>query len=283
MRSKTFGLGFFLLVAIALAMLVFSAFYPLKTQEVRGNLENWAAPGLSGAVTLLAPLRSLARKFSRLSTGDEDLQRLRRENQELRGWQWRAAELERKLKDLQALAKVVRKPGVGFVTSQILSVSPGPGVHSILVNVGSKHGVKVGNAVINGDGLVGIVDQVSVSTARVRLLDDTEAGVDVIVGRDGVLAHMNGVLSGLGRLSFHDSEAVVRRGDKVMTSGNLNGVPRGLKVGMLVREKNGLRVTPYAALGRLEFVSVLLGAKGGSGSPARLMQPTTGSLGVKTP
>ncbi len=258
-RARVLGGGFLVLLVVAVCLFVFSVLFPRNMNEVRSGLESWAAPGLTGAVLMMAPVRRVARKIEDLSRLDEELQRLRQENQQLRGWQWRASELERKLKDLRALAKVVRNPGVGFVTAQVLSVSPGPRGHTIYINVGSKHGLHVGDAVINGDGLVGLVAQVTAMGARVSLLDDPTTRVNVTVGRAGVLAQIFGDHAGLARLNMLNSDEVVGAGDKVVTSGNKGGVPRGLKVGRVIREDGEMKVAPHATLGRLEYVSVLLG------------------------
>lgn len=259
--ARGLGSGFFAFVAAAVGLLAGSIMFPSVIGEVRTRAQSFVAPGLAGGVAMFAPVRALGTMLFQVTTASRDLERLRLENQELRGWKWRAGEAERKLKDLRALAKVVRRPGVGFVTAQLLAVSPGLARHTIMIDAGVDHGLRPGDAVINGDGLVGVVAQATPYSARVRLLDDPDSRVGVAVGRDGVLGALVGDRSGLARLEPLDQRAVFRAGDQVVTSGSVPGMPRGLRVGMVVQEGGGMRVAPYAALAKLEYVSVLLRPK----------------------
>lgn len=121
-------------------------------------------------------------------------------------------------------------------------------------------------AVINDQGLVGKVSEVSARTADVLLISDPGCKVAVQIGDKGTYAILSGQgLSWRGRvvckLSFINKNIPVERGDEVFTSG-LGGVfPKGIKVGTLetvTLDPNGLyqnaEVKPSADLSQLDVV-----------------------------
>lgn len=125
-------------------------------------------------------------------------------------------------------------------------------------------------AVINDQGLVGRVSDVSGRTADVLLLSDPACRVAVQIGDKGAFAILSGQgLSWKGRilckLTFIDKNITIDRGDAVHTSG-LGGVfPKGIKVGTIetvTLDQNGLHqtaeVVPSADLSQLDVVFVIV-------------------------
>src|SRR6202012_1555293 len=88
---------------------------------------------------------------------EDEVQRLKQENQRLGSWEWRARRLEAKLGDLEALAKVVPEQKLEFVTSRVIADSTGAFAHSITIDAGRLRKVKCGYPVITADGLIGRV------------------------------------------------------------------------------------------------------------------------------
>jgi rod shape-determining protein MreC len=134
---------------------------------------------------------------------------------------------------------------------------------------GTVEGIRVDQAVITPDGLVGRVIDVSARTADVLLISDPTCKVSVRISRTGSF----GILSGRGastagepvcRMAFIDKTSPVRAGDEVVSSG-LGGVfPRGLLVGyveQVFQDPSGLYqyadVVPKADLGRLSYVFIV--------------------------
>lgn len=253
------ALVFLTLAAIGLVCL--GAFHPAFVSDARARL---AGPVSSFFETLRVPFAPLADIYARsrdVAALEREVARLRQENDELKGWQWRALDLERRLADLSALNKVVHEPGLDFVTAPIKARSIGMLRHSLLIGVGRDHGVNLGAAVLNGQGLVGLSYEVGPSTSRVRLLVDKGSKLLVSVGRGletGVAAGTGGRYLAIDELG---GRANVAAGDDVMTAGQvLPGqavVPRGLRVGRIVSTPQGLRIDAYADFERLDYVSVL--------------------------
>lgn len=263
--GRRIGLWFLLMVSLGAALFAGDTLYPERFNTTRGWLDAWSVPVVATVGRVLEPVRRMGQRLTGMMTLTEELERLRSENQELRGWKWRAGELESKLRDLRVLAKVVREPGVGFVTARVVSVSPGPLRNSVQINVGTKHGVFAGDAVINGAGLVGVISAVGTRSSWVRLVSDPDTRIDVVVGPNHAPSTMSGDVSGFATVNGWQAQNGLRAGDTVLTAGSLPGVPRGLRVGTLVRDGDRLRVSTHAQLERLDYLSVLLRPQAGAG------------------
>jgi rod shape-determining protein MreC len=117
--------------------------------------------------------------------------------------------------------------------------------------------VRIGYAVINGDGLVGRTVDAGASVARVLLLNDLNSRIPVLVGPAGVRALASGDNSAELRLDFLPDGAQVYPGDEVYTSGSDGVFPRGLHVGVVTGSPGAFKVRPHAELSSLDVVSVL--------------------------
>jgi rod shape-determining protein MreC len=130
-------------------------------------------------------------------------------------------------------------------------------LRSALINLGRDDGVRIGYAVINGDGLVGRTVEAGASVARVLLLNDLNSRIPVLVGTAGVRALASGDNSAELKLEFFPDGASPHPGDEVYTSGADGVLPRGLRVGVVTGSPGALKVRPHAELSSLDVVSVL--------------------------
>jgi len=156
------------------------------------------------------------------------------------------------------------------LSARILRAHDAAGVRrSLLLDRGEADGVEAGQAVTQGRVLVGIVQHVDTHTARVQLLTDPYARLEVAVRtQDGVraTAWMRGGVDDdvpLRNLRAAD-DLRVQVGDPVLTSHGDGLVPAGLIVGYVTRwsDDDGdgvldVRVHPMLDLGRSTTVLVL--------------------------
>jgi rod shape-determining protein MreC len=120
--------------------------------------------------------------------------------------------------------------------------------------------------VVAGEGLVGRVVATTSTRATVVLLRDPTSGVGVRAERSGVTGIAEGLTAHRDlQMTFVDSNADLKTGDLVVTSGLQNGrFPAGIPVGQIVsatREPSSLslevRIKPSVDFDRIEFVKVL--------------------------
>jgi rod shape-determining protein MreC len=248
----------FVLVFVSIALMVLSRIQNPYVKDVRGRFETLMSPVLSAAVVPLGPVRRLAARVSSYTDLYSELDRLRDENQRMKGWEWKARELERKYSQLGRLAHVVDEPGFEHLGGRVVADARGPFVRSVMLGIGREQGIKPGFPAISADGLVGRVTDAGPKAARVLLLTDINSKIPVFVGRSSVRALMSGDNTASPKLTYAPSSGGIEVGDEVSTSGVGGLFPRGLRIGTVIELGGKLVVAPHARLDELDYVSVLL-------------------------
>jgi rod shape-determining protein MreC len=245
------------LIFVSVALLVLSRMEHSYVSSMRWRITELVTPVLSAALIPLEPLRWAGRNVTDVFVRVDELQRLRDENQQLQGWQWRANELERKFADLSATSKTVRETAIEFTTARVIANSSGAFVRSAMINAGRDNKVKTGYPVMSGDGLVGRVVETGPSAARVLLLTDVNSRIPVFVGPNAIRAMLAGDNGAAPKLIYVAPDSEVKVGDEVSASGVGGLFPRGLRIGAVVSTSVPLRVKPHASLDALEYLSIL--------------------------
>lgn len=135
-----------------------------------------------------------------------------------------------------------RTPGKSL-TADILYDARDEYVRKIVLSKGSQHGVALGQPVIDERGVVGQVTRVFPLTSEVTLLTDKNQAIPVQVERSG----MRSVITGRGRSAYLDmrvtSNADIKLGDILVTSG-LDGIyPAGLQVAKVAQVESKASTT----------------------------------------
>jgi len=123
--------------------------------------------------------------------------------------------------------------------SEILYDARDPSTRRVVLDRGTRSGVKLGLPVIDNAGVVGQVTRVFPFTSEVTLLTDKEQAIPVQVLRNGLrsVAYGRGQ-SGLLDLRFVAPNADIQVGDVLVTSG-LDGIyPAGLAVAKVIQVEN---------------------------------------------
>ena len=135
----------------------------------------------------------------------------------------------------------------------------------IIINRGTKHGIALGQPVIDDQGVVGQVTRIFPLTSEVTLLTDKDQAIPVQVQRNG----LRSVIYGKGQFGNLElrvpSNADIKSGDVLVTSG-IDGIyPAGLFVAKVSLIENNATTTferivclPMAGLDRHKEVLVLL-------------------------
>jgi len=227
-------------------------------EKLRGQVISGVAPlqqavGVPGRVAA-----SAAQRWSQLFGEADDMETLRAKAAEVEGWKMRVRDLEDRLSELGALAEVVTEPQIDFVTTEVIAADGAPGGRGLVIGAGQDNGVEPGHPVIGARGFVGVVRQAGPRAARVRLIIDPGFEAEVMVGRSRVRGALRS--SGRNRLELDLPPWVptIAEGDEVLTSGDASTLPRGLRVGRVVRrEEGGLAVQPFVDFDALVYLSVL--------------------------
>ena len=257
-----------LLVGCSLILLTASFGGGLRSIE-RGALEVFG-PIQEGASNVLKPVRDAAGWIGDsidakgdLEDAESERDALRKELIDERGALRENAELRR----LVGMDKRLELDQQGAIGARVYSRSPTVWYSTITVNKGSKDGVREGNPVINGDGLVGRVRRVSGSNAQILLITDGDSGVPARVNEgkaQGIVQPAVGDPDDL-RMENLGRNQKVRRNQTVVTLGTISQrlpsrFPPGIPIGRITRvdeDEGTIHVRPFADLRDLEFVQIL--------------------------
>lgn len=131
---------------------------------------------------------------------------------------------------LRAMLGVAEQGGLEVQLAPILDIDLDPTRQRLVLDAGSRQGVRLGQVVLDAGGLLGQVIAVQPGTSTVLLLTDPDHAVPVEVARSGVrlVAYGRGDGIALGNVA---RTADIRVGDVVQTSGLGGRFPPGFKVG----------------------------------------------------
>ena len=121
------------------------------------------------------------------------------------------------------------------IATRAIGENDGPFVRSLLINVGKNDDVAIGNPVMSSDGMVGHVINTGSKSSRVLMLSDLNSRIPVASARSGATAILAGDNSMRPKLSFISERLEWKIGDQVITSGDDGSLPRGLRIGDVIR------------------------------------------------
>ena len=185
--------------------------------------------------------------------------RLRAELVELSAWRDDALALKNLNGRYEQMLGVKTEPPIPMVTGLAITDARGPFARSRLLNIGAAKGVRIGNPVLSEHGLVGRIMGASSGNSRMLLLTDVASRTPVLVERTDARAMLTGDGSGSPRLDYVRGAGSVQEGDRIMTSGDGGGFPRGLPIGVAAKGVDGSwRVKLFSDRTAIDYVRVLL-------------------------
>jgi rod shape-determining protein MreC len=229
-----------------------------------------------GATRALKPVRDLINWFDETFQARGQKSDLEAEVQQLRNQVVRAQGAEGENRQLRKLLGLDRRgtlAGYTPVTARVIGRSPTVWYSTVTIDKGSGADVKINDPVVDGDGLVGRVTDVTHGTAEVTLITDNRSAVSARAlpsGPEGVAEPEVGDSANL-LLDFIDRNAAIHEGQLVVTAGWSNGAissafPPGIPIGQVSDATVGeqetyqrVRLRPFADLRDLEFVQVATG------------------------
>jgi rod shape-determining protein MreC len=246
------------LVLAALGLMLLSKADAVLMERVRAQVADAFTPILDAASRPMATVLNFVDEIHALAAVREANEKLLIENTRLLQWQAVARKLEAENASLRGLLKFSPEPSAKFITARVIGDAERVFVKSLLLNTGSIEGVRKGQAVISGDGLVGRVVDVGARSSRVLLLQDINSRIPVVVASTRARA----ILAGKNRQPPHllrlPAGTVITPGDLVTTSGHGGAFPPGLSVGRVISVgKAGVIVQPYVKFDHLEYVRVV--------------------------
>ncbi len=269
LKGKYFWLVFIVTALSILAMLLTSSNRE-SISIVEKVIRNAYTPLQSGVVGLRVNWNGLTILFSDKKVLSDRIQELERENEQFRLENQVLKEDAAEVKRLRRILdfKDLSLSTFELVPARVIARSPNNWHKTITIDRGGINGIKKDMPVISPDGLVGRIESISENSARVSLISDREMAVGAILQET---RNTEGIIEGIGnsehlRMINIPYYSLVKRNDRVITSGLSLIYPKGINIGTVnevFREPDGLLLSadiiPAVDFNKLEEVLVITG------------------------
>ena len=247
-----------LLILAAIGVLVIGRVDAISMEQVRAQIVDTVAPILDVVGQPIKTINSGIDQIKHIYSVFNINQTLRDERDRLLHWQALARKLEMENRALKGLLNFETGPEARFVASRVVADPGGAFAHSLILNAGKRAGIRKGQAVVTGDGLVGRISGVGYRSSRLLLITDLNSRIPVLIEATRTRAVMAGSNTGRPRLIHLPTGAMAAIGDRIVTSGHGGVFPVGLPVGVVTTAADtGIEIQPYVNRDRIEYVRVL--------------------------
>lgn len=187
----------------------------------------------------------------------QENERLRAENQQLRGWQYTALQLAQEQKELFLHLKYEPHFKASSKYVRMLGEYNSPFTHAIVLEGGTQQGIFKGDVLMQENALFGHVIEVNLNTSRALKLTDYFSRLPVFVGADKTPAILMGDNQNEPVLTALPEEHHIKEGDRVVSAGIAGVYPEGLMIGYVSNQQGDFRVNLVAKKGENSFIQVI--------------------------
>ena len=191
-------------------------------------------------------IKFLQNKINLLLLDAQDTQLLEKENANLR-------------KILQIKELIERKVQV----AEIILPNQVNGVAQIIINRGRKDNIEAGSPVINNQGLIGQVIQVSEHTSKIKPITSNQFAISAVSNKGFINTFISGTGNPYLEIKQLPAYEVIKVGDYFLSSGLDEIYPKGIKIGTVSRiipsenaQFNQILITPFSS--PLSFAQVMI-------------------------
>ncbi len=194
---------------------------------------------------------------------------LKKENAALHDQLYNAEEIENENEFLRDFLEMKRAhTDYRFMDASVIGRGSGNYMTVFTVDRGTAHGIAQGMPVVSESGVLGYVDEVGLTWAKIRTLIESTSSIGAYIERTGEIGLVTGSFTlaeeGVCEISYLAADSDVRVGDRVLTSGYGSVYPRDLVLGTVteiipddVSRTITARITPTATLEGLEKVMII--------------------------
>ena len=231
------------------------AVYPVRlaVSALFVDLPGHAVAWLSTRNALIEESESLRHQLLVLGSRVERFQELEGENRRLRELLESSARIEDRM-----------------LVASVLGVDIDPTSSGLVLDKGTRHGIRAGQSVIDANGILGQVDHAGPISSTVVLITDSSHALPVVLSRNGLRSvAVGGGPTGALDLAYVPKDADVQVGDLLVSSGLGGRFPAGYPAAIVTEVETarggsyaGVRLRPLANLRRAREVLVVFPSDG---------------------
>tara|TARA_B100000029_G_scaffold37662_1_gene35415 strand:- start:427 stop:1263 length:837 start_codon:yes stop_codon:yes gene_type:complete len=142
------------------------------------------------------------------------------------------------------------------IISRVLIDKDGKFLKSIILNKGSKDGIKKGMVVLEKNYLVGQIIEINYSTSRAILISDLNSNIPVVLEPGSFQSILSGTGKEHGIIKYSKHKLNLDENTIVYTSGSGGNFKAGLPIGKIKKKTDDFRVEFFADLTQLSYVKI---------------------------
>ena len=213
------------------------AFFALSGYMAKA-IDRVLSPVVQAQSTLMERLNFVIKLFSI----SQDQVELVAENEDLKNQvaelQSRIIQLQQNLNEadiLYALLGFARSsPDEQYIPAKVIGKDPSPFLKYILIDQGSDQGIRAGMPVVTNKGLVGRIDAVTASAARIRLITDSTSMINAVVVEVDAECVVQGSITGDITIEMVSQDVKLEPGQVIQTSGLGGEFPADFIIGQVL-------------------------------------------------
>ena len=145
---------------------------------------------------------------------------------------------------------------VDGIISKVLIDKDGKFLKSIVLNKGSKNGIKKGMVVLEKNYLVGQIIEVNYTTSRAILITDLNSNIPVVLEPGSFQSILSGTGKDYGKIKYSKNKLILNGDVIVYTSGSGGNFRAGLPIGKINNEIDEFAVEFFSDLSQLSYVKI---------------------------
>ena len=142
------------------------------------------------------------------------------------------------------------------IVSRVLIDKDGKFLKSIIMNKGSKDGIKIGMVVLEKNYLVGQVIEVNYTTSRAILISDLNSNIPVVIEPGSFQSILSGTGKDYGLIKYSKNKIDLSENAIVYTSGLGGNFRAGLPIGRVNNQIENFAVQFFSDLSQLSYVKI---------------------------
>ena len=142
------------------------------------------------------------------------------------------------------------------VISKVLIDKDGKFLKSIILNKGTKDGIKIGMVVLENSYLVGQIIETNYTTSRAILISDLNSNIPVVLEPGSFQSILSGTGKDYGKIKYSKNKLPLDENMIVYTSGSGGNFRAGLPIGMVNNELEEFGVEFFSDLSQLSYVKI---------------------------
>ena len=142
------------------------------------------------------------------------------------------------------------------IISKVLIDKDGKFLKSIILNKGSKVGIKKGMVVLEKNYLVGQIIEVNYTTSRAILISDLNSNIPVVIEPGSFQSILGGTGKNYGKIKYSKNKLILGDNNIVYTSGSGGNFRSGLPVGKINNDIEEFAVEFFSDLSQLSYVKI---------------------------